>query len=95
MYHIYKFETTTIQKFQNIWKSTCFDFYSQCYPDMLELGDIVVGNCVKRTIHIQNESNCGLYYDLFVDKERIGVIADEHEIQDSLGKTFQFMKILV
>ena len=44
-------------------------FSIKCQPEQLDFGDVVVGNTVRKSIHLQNESDCGLHFDLKVKED--------------------------
>lgn len=52
----------------------------QCLPEKLDFGDIVVGNSVKKVIHLQNESDCGLNFNLKVDEKSPGMLENEENV---------------
>eukprot|EP00794_Sanderia_malayensis_P017503 gene17503-19253_t len=39
----------------------------KCYLNVVDFGDVVVGSSKQREIQLNNQSYCGLYFDLFVD----------------------------
>lgn len=52
-------------------------FLQQCHPDELDLGDAVIGNSVHRSIQLQNESDCGLHYELNIEELAGGASTDD------------------
>jgi len=55
-----------------------------CQPEQLDLGDVVVGNTVRRSIHLQNESDCGLHFDLKVKEDTPGEFGDTDHLEKAL-----------
>ena len=60
--------------------------FPQCTEPMVDLGDVVVGSSVSRSLTIHNNSNCSLHYNLLVDQEIQGPYDDENTIRDVMGE---------
>lgn len=44
---------------------------------MLDFGDVVVGSSDQKMIHLQNESDCGLHFNLKTEEKALGVFENE------------------
>eukprot|EP00795_Rhopilema_esculentum_P013350 gene13350-4200_t len=54
-----------------------------CYPEELDLGNVVVGITVSKSVSLQNESDCGLHYTLVVDETEVGSFSEQNLHKDS------------
>ncbi len=63
----------------------------QCFPNVLDFGNVVVGSTVQKSITLQNESDCGLYYDLAVDHQSNSDADYDGANHPTLGKHSPFI----
>ena len=71
-----------------ILKQANYAFLSlKCHPEDLDFGDVIVGGSVKKSIHLQNESDCGLHFELKIHEETEGAFGDiKYSDNESKGK---------